>query len=194
MFDIDFPLVTDRLRLRPFVPEDTDDVWAYQRRPEVARFMRWEPRGRERSRASVEQMARENRLAKEGDCLTLAVVTPETGRVVGQVELVWLSRADRQGEIGYVLNPDHQGRGLATEAVRAVLGLGFGELDLYRIIGRCHARNESSARLLERLGMRREAHFIGAGLFKGGWREELVYAMLRQEWFRRPAEVDRSTG
>ncbi|MEV5508323.1 GNAT family N-acetyltransferase [Streptomyces orinoci] len=185
MTSIEWPIRTDRLLLRPFVPEDTDDVWAYQRQPEVARYMRWDPRDREQSRASVEQMAGENRLAGEGDCLSLAVVTPEDGRVVGQVELVWLSRADRQGEIGCVFNPAHQGKGLATEAVRAVLGLGFGELGLHRVIGRCHAHNGSSARLLERLGMRREAHFIGTGLFKGGWRDDFVYAMLRREWLAR---------
>ncbi|MEV4437090.1 GNAT family protein [Streptomyces sp. NPDC049585] len=177
-----FPLVTARLHLRPFTTEDTDDVLDYQRRADVARYMRWEPRDRAQCAQAVAQMARETQLRRSGDCLSLAVVLPEEGRVVGQVELVWLSEEHRQGEVGYVFNPRFQGRGLATEAAREVLRLGFDELGLHRVVGRCHARNTASAALLERLGMRREAHLVGTERFKGAWREDYVYAMLRSEW------------
>jgi RimJ/RimL family protein N-acetyltransferase len=180
-----YPIATARLLLRPFTPEDLDDVWAYQRQPAVARYLPWEPRDREQSQRAVDQMVKETGLADEGDCLSLAVVRPDDDRVVGQVELVWHSKESRQGELGYIFNPEVQGTGLATEAALEVLRLGFDELDLYRIIGRCAAQNTASARLLERLGMRREAHFVGNAIFKGGWREELVYAMLQDEWASR---------
>ncbi|GAA4730329.1 GNAT family N-acetyltransferase [Phytohabitans rumicis] len=176
------PLTTARLLLRPFTAADVDDVWAYQRLPEVARFLLWEPRNREQTRAAVRQMATETGLAREGDCLSLAAVWPEAGHVVGQVELVWRSELSRQGEVGYVFHPGYQGKGLATEAARAVLRWGFEEVGLHRIVGRCHARNTASAALLERLGMRREAHFVDSALVKGAWRGEYVYAMLHREW------------
>ncbi|MFI6144505.1 GNAT family N-acetyltransferase [Streptomyces sp. NPDC051109] len=182
MLRIESPVTTARLILRPFRPGDAEDVCDYQRRPDVARFMRWEPRGPQDVRVAVEQMARETELASNGDCLSLAVVEPVTGTVVGQVELVLLSAEHRQGELGYVFHPAHQGRGFATEAALAVLGLGFDALGLHRVIGRCHGDNTASARLLERLGMRREARFIGTEFFKGAWRDDLVYAMLREEW------------
>ncbi|WP_372405242.1 GNAT family N-acetyltransferase [Streptomyces luteireticuli] len=182
MLRIDTPVATARLLLRPFTPEDADDVWAYQHRPDVARFMRWEPRGPERIRTVVGQMARETELAADGDCLSLAVVEPGAGAIIGQVELVLLSAEHRQGELGYVFHPAHQGRGFAGEAALAVLRLGFDVLGLHRVIGRCHADNAASARLLERLGMRREAHLLGTEFFKGAWRDDLVYAMLRREW------------
>jgi RimJ/RimL family protein N-acetyltransferase len=159
-----------------------DDVWAYQRRPEVACYMLWEPRNRQQCQAAVDQMVKETGLTKDGDCLSLAVVSPDAGRVVGQVELVWHSKQSRQGEVGYLLNPEYHGRGLATEAARAILRWGFEELDLHRIVGRCHAHNSASAALLQRLGMRREAHFIDDAIVKGAWREEYVYAMLQHEW------------
>ncbi|MBB4893641.1 RimJ/RimL family protein N-acetyltransferase [Streptomyces olivoverticillatus] len=187
MLRITEPLSTERLLLRPFTSEDVEDVWAYQRRPVVARYMRWEPRDRRQSQEAVDQMAGEVQLAEEGDCLSLAVVSPDHGKVIGQVELVWLGEEDRQGEIGCVFNPDYQGKGLATEAASAALRLGFDELGLHRIIGRCHAGNSASARLMERMGMRREAHFIDTGIFKGAWREDYVYAMLRHEWRARRA-------
>ncbi|MEV7416576.1 GNAT family protein [Streptomyces sp. NPDC089919] len=188
MLRIDRPVATARLVLRPFRPVDAEDVHDYQRRPEVARFMRWEPRGPQEARAAVEQMTRETRLLSDGDCLSLAVVLPtedadaDMGTVIGQVELVLLSAEHRQGEIGYVFHPAHQGKGYASEAARAVLRLAFEELDLHRVIGRCLADNTASAGLLDRLGMRREAHFVGARFFKGAWRDDLVYAMLQHEF------------
>ncbi|MDA3645580.1 GNAT family N-acetyltransferase [Saccharopolyspora indica] len=182
MFTVTAPIATDRLLLRPFTSDDVDDVWAYQRQPEVARHLLWEARDRAQTEAAVEQMARETALVDDGDCLSLAVVLPETDQIAGQVELVWRSREDRQGEVGYVFNPDFQGKGLATEATSALLRLGFEGLDLHRIIGRCSAHNLASAKLMERLGMRREAHFVDSMRIRGSWREELVYAMLQREW------------
>ena len=81
-----------------------------------------------------------------------------------------------------MFHPAHQGRGLATEAASVVLRLGFEGLGLHRVIGRCDALNLPSARLVERLGMRREAHFVHNEVFKGAWGDELVYAMLEDEW------------
>ncbi|RKT87889.1 Protein N-acetyltransferase, RimJ/RimL family [Saccharopolyspora antimicrobica] len=182
MFTVTAPITTDRLLLRPFTPDDVDDVWAYQRQPEVARHLLWEARDRAQTEAAVEQMVRETTLAEDGDCLSLAAVLPETDQIVGQVELVWRSRENRQGEVGYVFNPDFHGKGLATEAARALLRLGFEGLDLHRIFGRCSAHNLASAKLMERLGMRREAHFVDSMRIRGSWREELVYAMLQREW------------
>jgi RimJ/RimL family protein N-acetyltransferase len=72
-----------------------------------------------------------------------------------------------------------------TEAATALLRLGFGELGLHRLTAKCSARNAASARLMERLGMRREGHLVGTRLVKGEWRDELVYAMLADEWVRR---------
>lgn len=177
-----YPIRTPRLLLRPFTRADVDDVWEYQRRPEVARYMSWEPRNRAQTEAAVAQMAREDRLAGEGDCLSLAVVRADLDRVVGQVELVWHSTASRQGEVGYIFSPDHHGQGLATEAAHEMLRVGFEGLGLHRIVGRCHAENRASARLLERLGMRKEAHFVDNELAKGAWRSQLVYALLESEW------------
>ncbi|MFC0533717.1 GNAT family N-acetyltransferase [Phytohabitans kaempferiae] len=177
-----YPIVTERLLLRPFTMGDLDAVWAYQRLPEVAHHMLWEPRDREQVRVAVDRMVREDALVKEGDCLSLAAARRADGVVVGQVELVWLSERHRQGEIGYVLDPRHQGSGYATEAARELLRIAFGGLRLHRVVGRCSAANAASAAVLERLGMRREAHFRQVVAVKGAWRDEYVYAALRAEW------------
>ncbi|MFI6783131.1 GNAT family N-acetyltransferase [Micromonospora sp. NPDC050276] len=176
-----YPIRTARLSLRPVTIDDLDDVYAYQRRPDVVRWMLGaEPRTRAQSRASVLAMAGEDAWRAEGDCLTLAVVT-DAG-VIGIVELVWRDERACSAELGYVFHPDHGGRGLATEAATELVDWGFNEAGLHRIYARCHARNEASARLMARLGMRQEAHHVESYLFDGTWADQLVFAILAREW------------
>jgi RimJ/RimL family protein N-acetyltransferase len=182
----DYPIRTPRLILRPFAESDLDDLHAIQSRPEVARYLYWEARDREEVRLALLNMVRGWVLTAEGDVLALAVVLPATGTVIGDVILKWSSVAHRQGEIGYVFHPGYGGRGFATEAAAAMLALGFDSLRLHRIIGRIDGRNTASARVLERLGMRREAHFIQNEIVKGEWTDEVVYALTEDEW-RAPA-------
>jgi RimJ/RimL family protein N-acetyltransferase len=182
MLKPDYPLRTPRLTLRPYTAGDFDALYDLQSRPEVTRYLLYGIRDRAAVRASLEQKISAAVLAEEGSNLTLAVVLPETGTLIGDVMLFWLSREHEQGEIGYVFHPDHGGKGYATEAARVMLRLGFGELGLHRIVGRIDARNAASARVLDRLGMRREAHFVQNEIIKGEWTDEVVYAMLEDEW------------
>jgi RimJ/RimL family protein N-acetyltransferase len=182
-----YPLETTRLTLRPFSPGDLEELYAIHSRPEVARYLYWEARDREQVREVLAAKLRQSALEDEGQGLALAVVWRDAGTLVGEVSLQWLSRHHRQGEIGFVFHPDHQGKGLAREAAEVVLRLGFADLGLHRIIGRCDVLNQLSAKLLQRLGMRREAHFVHNEIFKGAWGDELVYAMLEDEWRARPA-------
>jgi RimJ/RimL family protein N-acetyltransferase len=177
-----YPLETTRLVLRPFTADDLDALYAIQSRPDVARYLYWKPRDLEQVRAVLATKVHQTILDSEGQGLSLAVVRRDTGGLVGEIKLFWLSAEHRLGEIGYVFHPDHGGKGLATEAARVGLALGFGALGLHRIIGRLDARNSASARLLERLGMRREAHFVRNEFIKGEWTEEVVYAQLEEEW------------
>jgi RimJ/RimL family protein N-acetyltransferase len=176
----DFPIRTARLTLRPCVRGDLDALYDIQSRPDVTRYLLFDARTREQVRVVLEQRIRA--VGLERDALNLAVVLSETGEVIGDVVLFLRSREHRQGEIGYVFHPDHGGHGYATEAARVLLGLGFENYGLHRIVGRLDARNTPSARVLERLGMRREAHLVQNEFVKGEWSDEVVYAMLEHEW------------
>jgi RimJ/RimL family protein N-acetyltransferase len=169
--------------------DDLDAVHDIQSRPEVTRYLLFDVRDRDEARASLEQRVAAGRPDHQGGrlLLALAVVLPPAGTVIGDVVLFQQSREDRQGEIGYIFHPDHGGRGYATEAARAMLGIGFEAYGLHRIVGRIDARNVASARVLERLGMRREAHYVQNEMIKGEWTDEVVYAMLEDEWRSRPA-------
>ncbi|MHA6297789.1 GNAT family N-acetyltransferase [Devosia sp. CAU 1758] len=178
----DYPLTTQRLSLRPFTRGDVDAVFAYRGREDVARYLFDTPLSREECALAIQQRTSQTRLEQEGDRVVLAVETLDSTALVGEVSLIWRSVEARQGELGWIFHPAHQGLGYASEAANRMLDLGFGAADLHRVFARCDARNDRSWRLMERLGMRREAHFREHALFKGGWDEEFYYAMLRDEW------------
>jgi RimJ/RimL family protein N-acetyltransferase len=176
----DYPIETQRLRLRPFAISDFDALFAMQSREDVARFLYWDARSRAEVRNALEKKIASTAIRTETDALALAAVLPQTGELVGDFVL-WL-HGPEQGEIGFIVHPDHHGRGYATEAGRVLLGLAFEGLGLHRVIGCAEARNTASARVLEKLGMRREAHFVENEWVKGEWQSELIFAMLHREW------------
>lgn len=182
MLTMNFPLTTTRLTLRPFQDTDLSDIFEYHSDPEVVRYMYWNVRDLDQTRAELEKKKRKTSLHGDGDALNLAVELKENHKVIGEVYLFLRSQQNQQGELGYVLNPGFSGKGYATEAARVMLEIGFEQMHFHRIYARCDPRNIPSWKLMERLGMRREAHFIHNEIFKGEWGEELVYAMLQQEW------------
>ena len=184
-FQPEYPIRTERLLLRPYRPDDTDAVYAYHRLPETARYLENEPMSLAQARALVTRRIGASTLAGVGEVLNLVVELAQTRAVVGDCVLFW--RGEGQAEVGYVLHPAHYGHGYATEAVDALLRLGFGDLGLHRIAARCDARNTASARVMERVGMRREAHLVQSEFVKGEWTDELIYAILRSEWAARQA-------
>jgi RimJ/RimL family protein N-acetyltransferase len=177
-----YPILTERLRLRPFVRGDVDAVYSYRNRADVAQYLFDQPMSHEECAEAVRSRSVQTSFAVEGDKILLAVERPDEGRVIGEVSLIWRSTTDQQAEIGYILHPDAQGQGFATEAARAVLAFGFDVVGVHRIFARCAAANLASARVMTRLGMRLEAHFREHTLVKGRWDEELLYAILRSEW------------
>lgn len=176
----DYPIETARLTLRPFQPDDVDDVHEYRSNPEVSRYLYDRPLNRNETVEKLEKWAKLDELNEEGESLALAVVLNDT--VIGEVDLKWRSELHRQGEIGYIFNPRFHGFGYAREAAEALLELGFNHFRLHRIVAECDSRNERSWRLMQKLGMRREAHLRHAEFFKGEWVDSLVYAMLSQEY------------
>ena len=177
-----YPVRTGRLSLRPLTERDIDPLLAYRSRPDVCRYLPFEPMTREViSERMTTQWARAE-LTDEGQALTLGIEVAGTGELVGDVVLFWHSRLHGGGELGYVLSPAARGRGYATEAAHATLRLGFDGLGLHRIVARLDERNEPSARLARRLGMRQEARLVHNEFFKGEWSTELDFAMLADEW------------
>jgi RimJ/RimL family protein N-acetyltransferase len=178
----DFPIETPRLLLRPFEDDDFEPFFAIHSREDVTRYLDWGPRSRDDVRAMLDRIKGMTALDEEGDALRLAALLRADGTLIGDFSIWRVSRERGEGEIGFVMHPANHGHGYATEASAEMLRLGFQRLGFHRIVGRCDARNSASADLMERLGMRREAHFRQNEFIKGEWTDQLVYAILATEW------------
>jgi RimJ/RimL family protein N-acetyltransferase len=184
---------TERLVLRPFTPGDFDAMLAMQSDAEVARYLYWDPRTAAEVREILARKSGSTSLRAPGDDLVFAVELRSSGEVVGDVGLHWHDNEHRQGEIGFIVHPDHQSHGYATEAGCEVLRIAFEDAGLHRVVGRLEARNNASAQVLEKLGMRREAHLIENEWVKGEWQSEVVYATLDREWRAAAGSGERTT-
>ena len=172
---------TERTLLRPYRLTDFEEFADLHGRGDVARYLPWQTRDAEASRAALERH-QDMSLERDDDGITLAGFAKDSGRLVGEFVLFLRSVEHRGGEVGYIVHPDFHGRGLATEGARAVLWLGFASLGMHRIIARIDTRNDASAAVLARLGMRKEAHLVENEVFQGEWSDEADYAILEEEW------------
>ncbi|HEY4153000.1 MAG TPA: GNAT family N-acetyltransferase [Pseudolysinimonas sp.] len=182
-FSFTEPIRTERLTLRLMTAADVDDVFAYQSRDDVCRYLLHAPRTRAEVDGWVAKYAAATELVKEDDWIEPAIDLD--GRVIGHMYLNLVSVENLGAEIGWTLHPDFFGQGYAFEASVAILDLAFGELGLHRVRAELDPRNDASIALCRRLGMREEAHFVEDLLFKGGWADTGVYAVLDEEWARR---------
>ena len=169
--------------LRRFRAEDLHAFHAYRADPEVARFQGWSDFTLDDATRFIETQAGLVPGAL-GVGAQIAVVSKASGEMIGDVFLATPEDDSQQARIGYTFARQHQGRGLATEAVRTLLDYVFRVLDKRRVTATTFASNERSVALLERIGMRREAHHVQSALLEEAWADEYVYALLRHEWPR----------
>jgi RimJ/RimL family protein N-acetyltransferase len=174
-------LVTHRLILREFVESDWRDVLRYQSDPRYLRYYDWTGRTEDDVTAFV-RMFLEQQREEPRRKFQLALVLREGGRLIGNCGIRVNAPELREANIGYEVDPEHWGHGYATEAAREILRFGFQDLAMHRIWSWCVADNRASARVLEKLGMRREGHLREKEYYKGRWWDHLLYALLDHEW------------
>ena len=173
-------LTTDRLLLRPFKASDLPHLQRYAVRPEFIRFLPLPVQTGESVAAFLKERLDEQARGG-GDGFHFAMVPRDAKRIIGAVRLAVTDPVHRQAEIGYALDSARQGHGYMTEAVKRVLAFGFDQLDLRRISAGSDVDNEPSWRLLERVGMTREARLREETCVRGEWRDSYLYAMLADD-------------
>jgi ribosomal-protein-alanine N-acetyltransferase len=176
-----FPIRTERLLLREFRQDDFDDVHAYAADPKVARFMDWGPNAVDET-ATFMALKLDEQTRWPRDEVSLAIAHRGDGRLIGSIRLAVSDRKNCTGDFGYSLNSNYWRQGYATEAARAVVDVGFRALGLHRIWAECDAENVGSYGVMEKLGLRREAHHRDGKRIKGAWRDRYLYAILADEW------------
>ena len=174
------PVRTERLVLRQTEPRDAESLFAYYSDPDVMLYLLTPPLDRREAEGEVRRRVTGHAGEGRGPILTLVVELD--GQMVGDLFLMLQGPSYSQAEVGWVLDPRVAGRGIATEAARALIGLAFDHYGVHRVTAQLDARNHRSAALCERLGMRREAHKHGDFWSKGEWTDSLEYAVLADDW------------
>ncbi len=175
------PLSTERLSLRAMKVSDAEDMFAYAHRADVTEYLTWLPHMRiEETRAYLSDVARRYRA---GDFYDWALISREDGHMIGTCGFTSFNCQSDSAEVGYVLNPAYQGKGLATEALESVMKFGFTELYLHRIEAHYMEGNTASRALMERVGMQFEGYARESMLIKGKYRTIGTCAILRHEFF-----------
>ncbi|WP_395774511.1 GNAT family N-acetyltransferase [Agrobacterium pusense] len=182
------PLSTDRLVLREFTRGDFPGYSAYHSLQEVYRYLYAAPPTGDALREQFSAILAAP-FEKDGDTYRLAVERKADNALVGEVLLKLASVDALQGEVGYIFNPEFAGNGYATEAVGAMVSIGFSSIGFHRIFARLDAANKGSVGVVERLGLRREAHLIQNDRFRDVWGDEYIYAVLASEWKSRAGVI-----
>jgi RimJ/RimL family protein N-acetyltransferase len=183
-----FELSTARLVLRPLQSSDIPAFVAYRRDPMVARYQGWEP---SYSVVDAERLvaAQPEAPGPPDEWLQIAIVDRASDTLCGDCAVRVVSAQPGTAELGVTLSREHQGRGIASEALDAVLGWLFEELALHRAFSEADDRNRPVHRVLERLGFRLEARLVDAEWHKDEWTTLRIYALLAEDW---RAATDRS--
>ena len=177
----DLLIQSNRLILRPIKAEDAEALFGYRSNAVVNQFQGWIPE----TIADVRDFIR-NKVSVELDqpdtWFQLAIIKKDNGELIGDIGIHFLESDSLQVEIGFTLDCNQHGKGFATEALTEILKFLFLKLNKHRVIASIDPRNEKSIKVVERLGMRKEAHFRKSLLINNEWVDDLVYAILKEEW------------
>jgi RimJ/RimL family protein N-acetyltransferase len=172
-------LRTERLVLRELDESDAQRMSEIEALPEVSRYSTG-------NRGNLSEAAEYIRgiLVESAEIprRTFDFAITLEGHYIGRIGMKRSDAELRAAEIWYVVDPPYQGKGYATEAARALIGFAFEQLGLHRVWADADPRNPPSLRVMERIGLRREAHHLENVCIRGEWCDSIIYAMLRREW------------
>jgi len=173
-------LETERLALRPININDKVEIFAYRSDQKTNKYQSWIPK----TIGDVETFIKKNaeQINEPETWFQFLIIEKNSQKVVGDLGVHFWDKENKQVEIGCTLNKNYQKKGYATESVRKVVDYLFTELNKHRIITSIDPNNESSIRLVERIGFRKEAHFVESIFVNGKWVDDLIYSLIDKDW------------
>jgi RimJ/RimL family protein N-acetyltransferase len=176
-------IITERLILRKIRISDAKEVFKYRSNPSIYKFQGWKPEKLEDVKEFINK-----RIAEVPNIpntwYQLGIIIKDTCEFIGDIGIHFMDEDNLQVEIGYTLSLENQGKGYATEAITSVINYLFNNLEKHRICASVDPSNIKSIQLLGRIGMRKEAHFKKSLWFNDEWTDDIIYAVLEEEWIR----------
>ncbi len=173
-------LETERLIIKPVTIGDKDEIFEYRRDKETNKYQGWIPETIEDVEVFIGNTSKQINVPETW--FQFVIVDKETQKIVGDLGIHFIDPENEQAEIGCTLNKNYQNKGFATESVRKVIDYLFKELNKHRIIASIDPENKNSIRLVERIGFRKEAHFVESLFINGKWVDDLIYALIEKDW------------
>ena len=171
---------TDRLYIRPIKLDDKELIFEYRSDSITNKYQGWIPKNINDVIEFIGKVAKN--INMPNTWFQLVILEKETNTLIGDIGIHFLDMENMQTEIGCTLNKNFQAKGYATEALRGVITYLFNNLQKHRITTSIDPGNINSIKLVERLGFRKEAHFIESLYLNGKWVDDIVYAILEKEW------------
>ncbi|WP_137904050.1 GNAT family N-acetyltransferase [Chryseobacterium sp. 2VB] len=173
-------LYTERLVLRDITIEDQQDIFDYRSNAEANRFQSWIPETLEEVENFILRNTKE--FNQPESWYQLLITDKETKTVIGDIGVHFTGDENAQVELGITLNTSFQGKGYASEALKGIISHLFDDLHKHRITASVDPDNTASILLMERIGLRKEGHFVKSLFWKNKWVDDVIYAVLREEW------------
>ena len=171
---------TERAFLRPIEKEDNEQIFSYRSDSETNKYQGWIPK----TLNDVNEFISKNpdEINKPETWFQLVIMEKSTNKIIGDIGIHFIDSDNFQSEIGCTLSKEYQGKGFATETMRATVDYLFKKLYKHRIVTSIDTQNIDSIKLVERLGFRKEGQFKESLLIDGKWVDDIVYALLDREW------------
>lgn len=171
---------TLRLSLRPIENKDAVALFKYRSDAITNKFQGWIPKKLEEAYEFIKKVSTEMDVIDSW--FQFVIIEKNSNKIIGDIGVHFLDTDKKQVEIGITLDVEQQGKGFATEALNGIINYLFNKLNKHRIIASIDPENNKSIELFERLGFRKEAHFKESLLINGKWVDDLIYAILKNEW------------
>ena len=172
---------TQRLILRPIDLKDRIEVYKYRSNPEISQHLSFVPKSLDHVDHLISKNPKEFNLPETWFQLVI-VLKETTNEVIGDIGIRFFGKENKQVELGYTLSHLHQNKGFASEAIGNVIDFLFTDLNKHRIVLSIDPENKASIKLAVRLGFREEGNFVKSLFFKNQWVDDLVYALLKEDW------------
>jgi len=178
---------TERLVLRGIIISDAESIFKYRSNPQIYKFQGWKPQKLEDVKQFIcEKVAK---IPNTPDTwYQLVILIKDTNELVGDIGIHFIDLDNLQVEIGFTLSLEYQCKGYATEAIVGVIDYLFSNFKKHRITASVDPRNTKSIALLERIQMRKEAHFKKSFWFNNKWEDDIIYAILKEEWINKKSK------
>jgi [ribosomal protein S5]-alanine N-acetyltransferase len=171
-------LESDRLLLRQITAADVNEMYAMRSNAEVMKYI---PRPLATSHEeALEHIKLLQTNLEKNDSINWAITIKGTPKLIGLIGHFRIRWENFRSEIGYMLLPEHHGKGIITEAIALGIQYGFNEMNMHSLEGIIAPENIASARVLEKNGFVKEAHLIENEFYDGKFLDTVIYSLVKK--------------